>query len=125
VPSVLEAMLVGEDWQYPLETFVGELRHPSTALADEVLVIRLCGYRLIALEPLAELVCPHQTTLYQKIEGAIDRGQPDLLALQLELAANPLDREMILREKHHLGNEITLASDRLMVLVEMPAETLE
>jgi hypothetical protein len=125
VTPVLEAVFVCEHRQHPLQSLVGELHHAAAALADQVFVVGLCGCRLIPLKSLAELMSAHQTALYQKIERPVYRGQADLLALLLELAADPLDRKMILRQEYDLSDEIPLPGDGLMVLSEMSAKALE
>jgi hypothetical protein len=122
---MLESMFISEHGKHPLQSLVGELHDATTSLADQVLVVRLGRDRLVSLEPLAKLVSSHQPALYQEVQGAIHRGHTDLFAAIPELAANPLDREVVLRKKDHLGDEISLASDGLVVLPEMPAESLE
>src|SRR4051812_19897880 len=119
---MLKAMLVSKDRQHALQTLVGELYYASAALTDEMLVVRLPRHRLIALEALAKVMCPDEPTFEQKLESAVHRGCTDLLALQPQLFSDSLHRQMLVRMKHHPGDEIPLARDWLMVLPEMAAK---
>ena len=71
-------------------------RPPCRSEADEVLVVRLLRHRLVALEPFAEVVSPHQPASHQHVERAVDRRRADPLALVLESSLNRLDREVLL-----------------------------
>ena len=125
VALVLEAVLVGDDRQHPLEPLVLELDHAAAALADQVLVVGLRRHRLVALEPLAEVVRAHQAALDQHLERAVDGGGADVLAALLERAADAFDRGMVVGEEDDLGDEVALAGDGLAVLAEIAAEALE
>jgi hypothetical protein len=90
-----------------------------------VLVGRVGRHRLIALEPLAEIVRADQTALQQKIEGAIHGCRSHPLTLLPELAADRFHREVVFREKDDLGHQVALAGDWLVVLAEVTAKALE
>ena len=75
--------------QHALEPLVLELDHPAAALADQMLVVGLGRHRLVALEPLAEVVRPDQAALDQHLERAVDRGGADLLARSLSRRRMP------------------------------------
>ena len=87
-----------------------------------------CGlrrHRLVALEPLAEIVRPHQAALDQHLERAVHGGGADVLAPLLERAADAFDGGMVVGEEHDLGDEVALAGDRLAMLAEVAAEAVE
>ena len=90
-----------------------------------MLVVRLRGHRLVALEPLAELMGPHQPALHQQIQGAIHRRRADSLSLLLQLAADGLNREVVFGQEHDLGYQVSLAGNRLVVLAKVTAKALE
>jgi hypothetical protein len=125
MPPVLEPVLVSEHRQHTFQSLVGELHDAAAPLANEVLVIGLSRHWLVPLEPLAEFVGPHQAAFHHEVQRAVHGGHSYPLTPVLELAPDPLDREMILRKEHDLCNEVPLASDGLMVLSEMSAKSLE
>lgn len=123
--AVLKAVLVGQNGQHPLQPFVGKLDDPAAALADEMLMITLRDRRLVALESLTELMGPDQAAFHEEVERTVDGGHSHPLTVAFQLAANPLDGEVILGKEHDLGNEIPLAGERLMMFPEIAVEALE
>jgi hypothetical protein len=125
MPPVLKPMLVRQNREHALQTLVREFHDLPAPLADQVLVIGLRAHRLVALESFAEFVGPDQAALDQEIQRAVHRGQADPLAAVLQLAPDLFHREMIVGKKDYLRDEIALAGNRLMMLAEMTAKSLE
>ena len=97
MPSMLEAMFVCQNREHALEPFIGELHYPATPLTDEVFVIALARHGLVALKPLAELLGPHQTALYQQIQRPVDGRSSYPLSSFFQLPSNGIDGEVVLR----------------------------
>ena len=125
VPAMLKALFVREHRKHPFQPFVSELDNPAAPFADQVLVVGLRCHWLVTLEALPKLVRPHQTALDQQIQSAIHRSGAYGLTLLFELPLDPVDRQVVLGPKYDLGNEIALAGDRLVVLPEVTAESIE
>lgn len=121
---MLKTVLVGQDRQHPLQPLVGELHYPAASLADQVLMIRLRRHGLVAFETLAEVMGPHEATLDQKIQGAVDGGGAHPLSPMLQLSADGFDRQVFFGEENDLGYEIALAGDRLTMFPKMTAKAL-
>ena len=119
---MLKTMLVSQNRQHPLQTFVREFYYPATAFTDQVLVVRLPRHRLIPLEALTKVMGSDQPALEKKLKCAVHSGGTHPLALQLQFFSNGFYRQVLVRMKHDLRDEIPLARDRLMVLPEMTAK---
>lgn len=121
---MLEAVLIRQNRQHPLQPLVGEFHHPAAPLADQMFVVRLRRHWLVPLEPLTEVVGPHQAALHQKIQGTVDGGGAHPLSPLFQLPADGIDGQMLRRQKDNLGYEIALAGDRLMMLPKVTAKPL-
>jgi hypothetical protein len=90
-----------------------------------MLVVTRRDHRLVTLEALAKLVGTNCTALHQEVEGPIDGGHADPLPLTLQLAANAVNREVILGLKDDVSNEIPLAGEWLTMFPKVAMEALE
>jgi hypothetical protein len=124
VPLVLEAMLVREHRQHALQSLIGELDHPPTSLADQVLMAGLRSHGLVALESFSEVVGPHQPTLDEQLEGPIYRRRAHLLALVPQLTTDCFDGEMVIGQEDDLRDEVSGPCDGLVVFTKVTAEAL-
>src|SRR5918999_597894 len=104
---------------------MGEFQDSPAALADEVLVMGVRCHGLVALESLTELVRAHQPAFDQKIQRTVYCREPYPGPLLPKLAPDSFNRQVILGEKYHPGDEIALAGNRLVMLPKIPAKTFE
>jgi hypothetical protein len=104
VALMLETVLVREARQHSLQPLVGELHHPATALANQVLVICLLRHWLVTLEPFPEVVRPHQAALDKELQCTVNRCRADPLTLLPQLSADTFDRQMIRGKKDNLSH---------------------
>src|ERR1041385_3786359 len=122
--AILEALLVGGHAEHALEVVVGELRDPTAALADEVLVRRRGGCRLEGPEPLAEVVLPHQAALHQEVEGAVEGRDADRLASCPEPALQIENGGVVPRAEQLRGDGDPLAGHRKAPVPQQSPEAL-
>jgi hypothetical protein len=123
--TMLKTVLIGQDWEHPLEPLIGELDDSAALLANQMLVIGLGRHRLVPFKAFPELLGSDQSALHQEVQRAIHGGHSDLLAALLQLPSNRLDRQVVLGEENYLGHQLALAGNWLTVLAEVSSETFE
>ena len=125
VALMLKAVLVGDDGEHPFELLVGEFEDLAATYAQQMPVPGLSSGRLKALEAFTKIMRLDQPALQQHVERPIDGRNANPLSPFFEAALNPLDGKMILGAEDGFRHEVPLPGDRLMMIPQIPAETLE
>lgn len=118
-------MLIGDNGQQPLQAVVGELRNPSAADADKMVMMRLGRHRFVTEEPLAEVLRPHQAAFHKELDGPVDGREANRVPLFAQSTPNLVHREVILGEQHDFGHSIALAGYRLVMVPEVAVKPVE
>jgi hypothetical protein len=108
---VSKPVLIGNERAHPIEPLAGELLHPTTPQTDEVFVVATRRQWLVPLEPFAKIVFLYQTRRLQQLEGTVNRGLPDVLALPLQGVLDVSHRHVPLRKEHRRGHGLPLLRD--------------
>lgn len=109
----------------PLDLRRDELDDLAAARADEMLVVRPGGARLVPFEPFSEIVLSDETGFAQQLERAIHRGLPHRPPPFPQPRQDLLGGNVVVGAEEDLGDAQTLGSHRMVMRSEIGFESLE